>query len=144
MLRPARAWLQRRHRSRSMMLPTWLKITTLARRNPWERRCRRSGGVVVEIGDDLFDVQPGAADAIAAEADEVGSALDTGSQHVDVDVGAFQLAEDGLELSKRRGVPGCHWFGHVDVSSTRLRAVPVANVVVIVSPGATSPASRTI
>src|SRR4051812_46723079 len=81
-------------------------------------------GVVVEVGNHLLDVQTSVPDAVTTEADEVGGALDAGGQHVDIDVGALQLAEDGFQLGYGSGVATRDGLGHVEVSSTRLRALP--------------------
>ena len=69
-------------------------------------------------------------------------ALHLRRQDVDIDVGALQLSQDGFQLGERFGIAlcdlgacglrsfACSW-AHEWVSSTRLRAVPLANVVTI-------------
>ena len=62
--------------------------------------------VVAEFRHDLFDLQPRIADAVAAETDQFGRPLDLRGQHIDVDIGALQLTQDGLEFGKCLGVAG--------------------------------------
>jgi hypothetical protein len=59
---------------------------------------------IAEVGDHLVDLQASIADAVAAHGDEGGGALHLGGQHVDVDIGPFEAAEDGLEFGECVGV----------------------------------------
>src|SRR4029078_1118556 len=100
----------------------WKTVPRHVRGFPWERPLR---GVVAEVGYHLLDVQTGVADAITAEPDQVGGTLDAGGEHIDIHIGALQLPEDGLQLGERGGIATRDGLGHVEVSSTRLRAVPL-------------------
>ena len=75
-------------------------------------------------------------------ADQLGRPGDAVGEAVDVDVGALQLAQDGVELVERLGVAGfgCRMLIRVPSASgsTRLRSEPAASCEVITSPTATS------
>ena len=60
----------------------------------------------VEVGGDLLDAELGGRDLRPAELDQFGRPRDTLGEMVDVDVGALELAEDGIEFAERGGVAG--------------------------------------
>ena len=69
----------------------------------------------VEVGDHLVDAQPGGADAVAAQRDQLGRSGDPVGELVDVDVAGLQLGEDALELAEGLGVAERFGVGSVGV-----------------------------
>src|SRR5690606_24445068 len=59
---------------------------------------RRRVGLGLELADDLLDLEAGARDALAAQAQQLGSPADPGAEDVDVDLVVVDLVEDLLEL----------------------------------------------
>ena len=58
----------------------------------------------VEVGDDLVDAEAGRADALPAHRDQLRRPSDAVGKAVHVDVAAFELTQDGIELLEGLGV----------------------------------------
>ena len=96
-------------------------------------RPRDGGPSLVEPGNHLLDLEPGVADAVAAEADQLGGPGHLRGEHVDVDVGPLELGQDGFELGEGGGVASGHGFGSGHGSGSCDR---VASTVLVAEPRA--------